>query len=99
MRQDGFSGSQRPTILVCPYKTSIPLLNQARVGGTVEPRLLEWGPPAEAQRPRSAARETLGRSRTCMSFKGAASALPPDNCLESDLPDAPVFQGTTSADS
>lgn len=30
-RQGGFSDSQRPTILVCPYKTSIPLLNQARV--------------------------------------------------------------------
>lgn len=75
-RQGGFSDSQRPTILVWPYKTSIPLLNQARVGGTVELRLLEWGPPAEAQGPRPAARETLGRSRTCMSFKGTASAYP-----------------------
>lgn len=42
----------------------------------MELRLLEWGPPGEAQGPRPAARETLGRSRICMSFKGAASARP-----------------------
>lgn len=65
-----------------PDNTSLALQDQhpstepGQGGGTVELRLLEWGPPAEAQGPRPAARETLGRSRTCMSFKGTASACP-----------------------
>lgn len=39
-RQDGFSGTWCPAMPAWAYDTSIPLLNQARVGSTVLLRLL-----------------------------------------------------------